>query len=212
MKAISDNYGVISRCHCTNPDLPEHCRNCMCRGFVAACLACSATGQTTEPVAGVNTGTMKATCPACGGTGKFAVKKPADWDAEHAEPVEQSKVEEDEDEDFNALVAGAKESIPSEEMDRIASKFSAAPEVDVIAIGLSQGFTPESTVGEVFGGVVTVIAPNLSEPATDGEMEAATDPIRPKSVHWKTWEKLTKEERIAAVEAAKAETPELASV
>lgn len=208
---ISDNYGVVDKCSsCTNPDVPEHCVICMCRGFVAVCLNCSGKGQTTVPVAGASSGTMSSTCPACGGTGRFAVRKPETWDAEHAEPVEETKVEAESEEDaeFEAMTAGAKEnSISSVELDEIASKLGAPPKVaiheqskieDQLARSIYEDGKAESATED--------------EPKDDVELEAHTDPIRPKSVHWKVWGKFTPEQRIAAVEAAKIETPELASV
>lgn len=87
MHPISDYYGKISKCACTNPDLAESCqKGCFCRGYVAECLMCMKAGMIEENVAG-SSGKMKVTCPACGGKGIFAVNKPADWDILHPETV-----------------------------------------------------------------------------------------------------------------------------
>lgn len=82
---IKDLHGKIEKCWCTNSDpaKPMPCSRCFCRGFVAECLQCSATGQIEEVVVGGAKGTMKSTCPGCGGTKVFGVNKPADWDTLH---------------------------------------------------------------------------------------------------------------------------------
>lgn len=89
---ISDYWGKVSKCHCTNsdPNTPMSCARCFCRGYVAECLACQGTGQIEEPVAGAMKGTMKSTCGVCGGKKVFAINKPADWDATHP-PVEEAQ-------------------------------------------------------------------------------------------------------------------------
>jgi hypothetical protein len=45
-----------------------------------------------------------------------------------------------------------------------------------------------------------------AEPKGDAEMDAATDPVRPRAIHWKKWAKMTHAEKLAAVHA---ETQEL---
>jgi len=50
-------------------------------------MACNSTGQTTVAVAGAAAGTMKSTCSACGGTGRFGVNKPEGW----VEPTVEKK-------------------------------------------------------------------------------------------------------------------------
>lgn len=87
---ISDFYGKVSKCHCTNSDpaKPMGCSECFSRGYVAECLHCLGKGQVEEPVAGGN-GKMFATCPSCGGRGKFGVNKPSDWDTLHPPVIEE---------------------------------------------------------------------------------------------------------------------------
>lgn len=87
---MSDLHGNVTRCTCTNwnPETPTSCKWCFSRGYVAECLGCSGEGMKTESVAGGN-GTMKVTCPSCGGLGKFGVNKPADWDARHPEQAQE---------------------------------------------------------------------------------------------------------------------------
>lgn len=94
------------------------------------------------------------------------------------------------------MTAGAKEHVSSEELDDIASRFSAVP--DELARSIYEDGKAESAIED--------------EPKDDVELEAHTDPVRPKSVHWKKWANFTVEEKLAAVEAAKAETPELATI
>ena len=88
---MSDMYGKISKCYCTNADpaKPMPCNRCYCRGFVADCLHCNATGMIQEPVAGGAKGVMSVTCPSCGGTKVYGVPKPKDWDELHPEPIPQ---------------------------------------------------------------------------------------------------------------------------
>lgn len=84
---IKDYYGRVTKCACTNPDLPESCqKGCFCRGYVAECLMCMKSGMIEENVAGAS-GRMKVTCSACGGKGIFACNKPSDWDILHPETV-----------------------------------------------------------------------------------------------------------------------------
>lgn len=87
---ISDLHGNVERCWCTNwdPTRPMPCDRCFCRGYVAACLQCNATGMTTEAVAG-GAGKMQVTCPGCGGKKVFGVNKPAEWDARHPEQAQE---------------------------------------------------------------------------------------------------------------------------
>lgn len=87
MNEISAYYGKVSRCACTNPEIPEPCnKGCFCRGYVAQCLRCMGTGLFKEPVAGAS-GEMSVTCGICGGKGKFGVNKPKDWDILNPPPV-----------------------------------------------------------------------------------------------------------------------------
>jgi hypothetical protein len=88
---ISDLHGKVEKCWCTNSDpaKPMPCQRCFCRGYVAGCLQCNATGQIEEAVAGGAKGTMAVTCPGCGGTKVFGVNKPADWDITHPESIPQ---------------------------------------------------------------------------------------------------------------------------
>jgi hypothetical protein len=88
---IQDLHGHVEKCWCTNADpaKPMPCARCFCRGFVAACLQCNATGQIEEAVVGGAKGTMLTTCPGCGGTKVFGVNKPADWDLLHPEAIPQ---------------------------------------------------------------------------------------------------------------------------
>lgn len=87
---IQDLHGAIERCWCTNWDTarPMPCDRCFCRGYVAACLQCNATGMVNEAVAGSH-GRMSVTCPGCGGKKVFGVNKPADWDARHPEQAKE---------------------------------------------------------------------------------------------------------------------------
>lgn len=89
---ISDLHGKIERCWCTNwdKDRPMPCDRCFCRGYVAECLQCSASGMVSESVAG-GAGKMNATCPGCGGKKHFGVNKPADWDAPHPEQAKEAE-------------------------------------------------------------------------------------------------------------------------
>jgi len=224
---LTDFHGVVSRCHCTNPDVPMGCKNCFSRGFVAVCLACSGTGQTTVPVAGAAAGDMKSTCDKCGGSGTFSVRKPDNWDEEHAPVVETVAVVEEDDDDaeklFKEITAGA----------------TAEPEilgVEINVIGLSQGFTPESTVGEVFGGEITITAgPGLVEKSglqlaieeMNSKAVVVVDPKsidlttlkKPKGFAWRIWDTMGVTEKVETMakygmkpEPAKVETEELASV
>lgn len=76
MASLKDFHGAIERCFCTNPAEPMDCKNCLCRGYVAKCLACDGKGQTRVPVAGTNTGDMASTCNSCGGCGTFPANAP----------------------------------------------------------------------------------------------------------------------------------------
>lgn len=88
MHPISDFYGKVSRCRCTNhdPETPMPCPDCFCRGYVAQCLRCMGSGMFKEPVAGAK-GEMQVTCGICGGKGKYGVNKPKDWDVLNPPPV-----------------------------------------------------------------------------------------------------------------------------
>ena len=89
-RSMSEFYGEITKCKvCTNPDEPMPCNECFSRGFVAKCMGCDGGGQVSAPVAGAAAGTMMSTCGACGGTGKFGVKKPENW----VEPIAETKKE-----------------------------------------------------------------------------------------------------------------------
>jgi hypothetical protein len=84
---IQDYYGRVTKCACTNPDLPESCnKGCFCRGYIAECLACMGTGMVVENVAG-SSGKMQVTCAPCSGKGKFPINKPKDWDILNPPPV-----------------------------------------------------------------------------------------------------------------------------
>lgn len=83
---ISKYHGVVSLCDCGIYQHPERqgeraCRFCFGRGFVADCLGCDGKGRNEVPVNGKDPklGMMSSTCNFCGGVGKFAVNKPADW-------------------------------------------------------------------------------------------------------------------------------------
>lgn len=83
MASIAKYHGKVSKCTCGKADQPAResmrsCSFCFDRGFVAECLGCDGKGQISEEMAG-GPGFMKSTCNACGGIGKFAVNKPADW-------------------------------------------------------------------------------------------------------------------------------------
>jgi hypothetical protein len=84
MTKLSDFKGEITPCHCTNKDprQPMDCKHCLCRGYLAQCLACNGKGQITVPVAGAQSGDMRSTCHLCGGSGSFPsnapVAQPAD--------------------------------------------------------------------------------------------------------------------------------------
>ena len=95
---LADYKGRVDKCdRCTNsnPETPMDCRKCFSRGYVAECLKCMGKKQIQEGVAGTNNGTMWVTCPLCGGSGCFAVNKPADWDILHPEPVVEAKTPEE---------------------------------------------------------------------------------------------------------------------
>jgi hypothetical protein len=101
---ISKHHGEVSPCTCgtysakdgsVNPERTGQraCNICFGRGFVAECTRCGGQGQIVENMAG-GPGTMKSTCIACGGIGKFAVNKPKDWiddapEEKNEEPVEE---------------------------------------------------------------------------------------------------------------------------
>lgn len=77
MPDLKSFHGKITRCFCTNPADPMDCKNCMCRGYVAECLACGGKGQIRVPVAGAQSGDMSSTCHLCSGTGHFPSNAPA---------------------------------------------------------------------------------------------------------------------------------------
>ena len=92
--SIAKYHGEVSKCHCGIADNPEKigeraCKQCLSRGFVAKCKGCDGKGETTQKMAG-GPGSHTATCNFCGGSGLFAVNKPADW----AEPVKEEAKEE----------------------------------------------------------------------------------------------------------------------
>ena len=93
---ISRFHGRVTKCDCGLADNPSRdslrvCAFCFGRAFVAECLHCDGKGQIEEKVAGSAAGTMKSTCNACGGIGKFAVNRPADW----VDPVPETTVQEE---------------------------------------------------------------------------------------------------------------------
>lgn len=90
---IAQYHGEVSLCDCGIYEHPEKageraCRICFGRGFVAKCTKCEGKGQIREDMAG-GPGKMWSTCNACGGVGKFGVKKPENWvDDPKPEPTE----------------------------------------------------------------------------------------------------------------------------
>lgn len=88
---IKDLHGAVTRCTCTNwnPETPTSCKWCFSRGYVAECLSCSGKGMKEEPVAGAS-GKMSVTCASCGGSGRYGVNKPADWDITHPEQKQEA--------------------------------------------------------------------------------------------------------------------------
>ncbi len=97
MANIQQFHGVVSKCSCGLADHPEGtgeraCKICFGRAFVAECTACDGHGQTTQKMAG-GPGFMSATCICCGGTGKFGVNKPADWDETHPAATPETSAE-----------------------------------------------------------------------------------------------------------------------
>ena len=97
MANIQQFHGVVSKCSCGLADHPEGtgeraCKICFGRAFVAECTACDGPGQTTQKMAG-GPGFMSATCICCGGTGKFGVNKPADWDETHPAATPETSAE-----------------------------------------------------------------------------------------------------------------------
>jgi len=86
MANISQFHGEVSKCSCGLADNPTRenmraCNLCYGRGFRAKCKICDGKGQTTVAVNGgdKSLGTMTSTCSPCGGTGGYAVNRPADW-------------------------------------------------------------------------------------------------------------------------------------
>ena len=95
MANISQYHGAVRKCTCGLADNPERvgeraCPQCKGRGFVAACKACDGKGQVEQDMAG-GPGKMKSTCIPCGGSGLFAVNKPADWDERHPEQAKEAE-------------------------------------------------------------------------------------------------------------------------
>lgn len=72
--------------------LGRACGTCLGRGFVADCLNCEATGMYKGSAAAFGGGDHlhASTCNYCGGTGMFAVNRPADWKDEPPAPAEES--------------------------------------------------------------------------------------------------------------------------
>lgn len=72
-----------------------------------------------------------------------------------------------------------------------------------ITAGAAEADAPEDPLGKAYREM-------LAEQETE-QPAGPNEPARPKRIHWKTWEKLTLEQKFAAT-AVKDETPELAAV
>lgn len=182
---LKDFHGVVSKCHCTNPAIPDNCKNCFSRGFTAVCLQCSGTGQVKVPVAGAASGDMKSTCDKCGGMGHFGVPKPANGDAEHpvqdeTKPAKAETTEEmDETKEFQKITAGAAE-VPED---------------------LARSIHQDGKI-ETADPMMEAVREMQSEPELP-ELK------RPVSVHWKKWGKMTRDQQLSAIEEASKPAEEL---